>query len=1226
MPRSLLLNPPLSVLLRSPRASLCALGACLLFGAALAPAAPAPAAAAERPVFRLRAGNAETPHAGGWVLALDEVAQTGAEGATRFSRIDPAESPAALQHWIETHREAGEASPAMVVYESSVGRGEDARGLLSPDLVLELAPGTDARALAAGIGARYDGELPYAPGSHRFHLASGYAALTAAGDLRGTPGVQAVRPQIARLRVRTALPDDPLFAQQWHLRNTGQNESPEGLDLNVEGAWDTVRGRGVVIGIVDDGALESHPDLAPNFDHALGYDFRDGDNDPSPDLVTPDAQEPENGPREDAHGTLVAGIAAARGFNGIGGTGVAPEATLANLRLIGDYLTDLQEAEAIAHRQDVIAVKNNSWGPRDNGAALAGPDGLARAALETATREGRGGRGTIFVWAAGNGGREDDNANKNGYANSIYTIAVGALNDRGKRAEYSEIGANLLVTAPVGHRRGHGSLTSDLPGDDGLNIAGYQNDLSDPSYTNNFFGTSASTPMVSGVAALMLEANPNLGWRDVQEILVRTAVQVDPVAPSWFTNAAGFPFSDEYGAGLVDATAAVTLARSWTNLGPLRSTARNLDLEDLEGLPDAGEPAWERSFDFSAVDLRVEQVTVSVFVDHPARGELRFELESPSGTVSRLVTPNDDDSRGYLDWTFSSVQFWGESAQGQWKLRIADDTAEQVGKLWQATVTVFGTETGTAQIPATPRQLTATGATGNSIALDWSDVATNETGYRVEFSPGWGNLWVEMATLPANSTHYEALSIPQGFEIYFRVQAVRNAEASGYSNVASSQTLDGARTVLFETGFEASEGYPANTGLAGRDAWEPYPDSFLYPANGATADTFTAFGSSGHGQQGYIGKSAPGGDNFLTLYQPVVADTLPGMSVKLTCLVAFTPSGNSNQSGFSVSVYNQQGYALAEVIFDNAYRQVLYRSVASGNPTATPVSFARNKVYALEMTLNLHANTWSAKLGTQTIVSNGTLRGSQTLYDLDLGGIGASWYLFSEVLPGTDMLLLDDLKVEQIVTVAPSAPNGFIARAVSDSAIYLTWDENLLADSYELQRSADGLSGWTLLATIEEDTVFYLDKGLAPATRYYYRLRARSTIGSSPYTSVQSTQTYTEYEAWKDGERIDLDAWDKSDEDKDGIPLLLEYALDLSPRHDSRGGLPYLDYEDGKLTLRYFRARSDLTYEVQTSTDMENWTTAGIVQEADQLGLIITAELPVSDPTERYLRLVVRLK
>lgn len=583
-------------------------------------------------------------------LALDLIAVERPDGPVELTPIPRQSTVESLERWIEEQGAALGGSLRPVVLDKRSNRRElDMVGLATREVVIQLSETLSPDLLAKLIDAQYLGALTFAPDHHRYLCKSETEALTVAKRIGRHPGVRSVRPQIGRMRVRTVVPNDPLYGQQWHLRNTGQTNGIPGLDLNIETAWESVRGRHVVIGIVDDSLLTTHQDLSDNVDTALGYDYRDRDDDPSPNLVTPNAQDPHNFPEEDAHGTLVAGIAAARGFNGFGVTGVAPEARIVGIRLIGDYITDLQEAEAISHRHDVIAIKNNSWGPNDNGAVLSGPDELAEAALLDSVENGRGGLGTVFLWAAGNGGYADDNSNKNGYANSIHTIAVGALDDTGKRAAYSEIGPNILVTAPVGSRTGFGALTTDLPGDDGLNIAGYESDLNDPSFTTNFFGTSASTPMVSGVVALMLEANPALGWRDVQEILIRTARKVDESSLSWIVNGSGLSFSNEYGAGMVDASAAVDLARGWVNLGPYRSAARSLEQESPLGLPDGGQGSWEERFAFSGTGLRVEQATVRVFLDHAYRGELRFELESPSGTVSELVGYSDDDSRGYFD-------------------------------------------------------------------------------------------------------------------------------------------------------------------------------------------------------------------------------------------------------------------------------------------------------------------------------------------------------------------------------------------------------------------------------------------------------------------------------------------------------------------------------------------------------------------------------------------------
>ncbi len=1161
-----------------------------------------------------------------WAVALEEIAWVQKDGPVQFESIPQQPSLTALLNLLATATQANDSSPTLVLYRDAEFDNESSRAVATREVVVKLDGGTSPESVASALNATYQGELSYSPGEHRFTLPNAWDAFFAPDILKGHSGVLAVYPQVARWRERMAIPNDPLYPEQWHLKNTGQTDPESSLDLNVEPAWESVRGRGVIIGIVDDGFMANHPDLSANVRSELGYDFRDGDNDPSPFLGLPDQQDPENDPREDRHGTLVAGVAAGRGFNGIGMTGVAPEAGIADIRLIGDYLTDLQEADAINHRHDVIAIKNNSWGPRDTGSSLSGPDRLAQAALFDAVSNGRAGRGSILVWAAGNGGRYDDNANKNGYANSIYTIAVGALGDRGKRARYSEIGPNLLVTAPVGDRRGFGTVTSDLSGDDGLNISGYANEFQDPAYTKNFFGTSSSAPMISGIAALMLEANPVLGWRDVQEIFVRSSRRIDLAADSWFTNAAGFPFSDEYGAGLADAYAAVEMAKSWTNLPPQRTAAQNLPIEAPIDIPDADETPNEYRFSFSGTHLRIEQATLPLFLDHPARGEIAIELESPSGTISQMVGRNDDDSRGYFDWTFSTVQFWGEDADGEWKLRIQDGVSGNTGQLRQATLELHGAETIPHTLPVTPRNLSATGVRSNSIALDWEDVATNETGYRVELTAGWGAPWQIVEDLPANTTHFEIDFVPQGFEIYFRVIALRGSRKSGYSNTAQAYTQDGDGSVILQTGFEPGEGFSVNSGIDGINGWQAFPSGFVYPGQGIMSDSFTILGRPGHGQQAYVGKNWRGGERVSRVLFPTFLDPPPNTIIRATTLVSIMRSTNGSWDSFGFGFFNQDGNFLCNVLFDAITGFILYGSGETPDFNRSSAIFQRNRVHELEMTLDFASNRWSATLGTQTIVSNAPILGSDSTVEANLGGFDAFWHILDTSSPGNNAMLFDDVLITQLGTAAPEMPAEFSARTISESLVFLSWQEDLMAERYEIQRSPDGMSNWMTIANLAEDKSFHIDPYLTSNTVYHYRIRALSSAGNSPFTPATSARTYTEYGGWKDNYRLEVDAPIDEDSDLDNIPLLLEYALSLNPRFDSSSGLPRLRQFEGKTGLRYFRARKELNYIVEGSNDLSNWSSVGIVQEAEILGLFVTAVIESPTQNPYFLRLVVSEK
>jgi subtilisin family serine protease len=359
-----------------------------------------------------------------------------------------------------------------------------------------------------------------------------------------------------------AVTNDPYLEKQWHLINFGQEVGNPNFgflygtvdeDINIENAWDYYSGEGVVIGIVDSGVQTSHPDLVDNLRLDLGIDLVNGGSpDPSGD---------------DAHGTATAGLAAGVGDNGVGTTGVAYNAGIAPIRLFSDDplnpsgLTDLQIAQAFLHEFQEIDVYNHSWGippaVNDQGEVTdpraiieLGP--LAGLALRNSVFFGRGGLGSIHVFAAGNSSGIRDTGNYSETVNSRYTISVGGVIEDGTAASYAEAGAAILVVAPTGSNPetiirddelGAGIVTTDMTGNSGFNEApvgtGVELDadyFTDTDYTSRFNGTSAAAPIVTGVIALMLEANPNLTYRDVQHILVRSARQNAPDDASWITN------------------------------------------------------------------------------------------------------------------------------------------------------------------------------------------------------------------------------------------------------------------------------------------------------------------------------------------------------------------------------------------------------------------------------------------------------------------------------------------------------------------------------------------------------------------------------------------------------------------------------------------------------------------------------------------------------------------
>jgi len=612
-----------------------------------------------------------------FVLALDEAWVRTPDGKGESVSIDAGDAEELEQRILETAERLS--LPVMaVLFEDGLERSDMTRRIVTPAVTVKTNGAGNPAEIASAAGAASWEAPSYAPDHLVLQIPGVLAPLRAAAALASVDGVEFAEPQLARLQSKRAMPNDSLINQQWHHKFNNQTGAVSGTDLNIETVWayPTVgagfRGRGVRIGIVDDGLQTAHPDLTTNVDTVNDKDWNGNDNDPNPGSV-------------DDHGTACAGDAAARGNNSMGGSGSAPEATLVGMRLIGGTSTDSMEAEAMNYLPQLIQIKSNSWGPSDTGTVLEAPGSLTRAALKTAAETGRGGNGTIFTWAGGNGLGSNDNSNYDGYANSIYTIAVGAFDSQSRQAYYSEPGANLVIVSPSGGTSpALGKTTTDRTGS-----AGY----SSGDYTNSFSGTSSATPTAAGVIALMLEANPNLGWRDVQEILLRSAKKVNPGDSDWTTNAAGIQHNHKFGSGLIDSAAAVTMAQGWTNLsGQLKHTIAQTGLSIA--IPDQNTSGITRQFVVSPADnLRTEHVTVTVNINHTARGNMAITLTSPSGTASRLTEVHSDSGDNFSNWTLMSVRNWGEDAAGTWTLNISDRSAtgnSTGGTLTAATLDIFG--------------------------------------------------------------------------------------------------------------------------------------------------------------------------------------------------------------------------------------------------------------------------------------------------------------------------------------------------------------------------------------------------------------------------------------------------------------------------------------------------------------------------------------------------------
>lgn len=470
-------------------------------------------------------------------------------------------------------------------------------------------------------------------------------------------------------------PTDPLYKNQWQFDMLGKIDGKRA----IERIWDDYTGKGLSVVIFDSGVEFAHPDLDDNIHpdwSSSGPGFNPGQY----------------------HGTGVAGLLLAEN-NGIGGVGVAFDLSFASMPWL-DPDSPRDKFRMLQYIGD-FDIMQNSWGYTGHYSRLQNTfvsDSEAYGIIYRygiAAEGGRGGLGTVILQAAGN---DNLNANEDGINGSRYTISVGSLRQDGFASSYSEYGACLLVSAAGGSAVGEAGTnpwTTDLTGSDGLNSS----TSGSSSYTDRFNGTSAATPIVSGVVALMLDANEDLGWRDVQNVLAYSARLTGSGVSSkktnegfkWFYNDAdnwnggGAHFSEDYGYGAVDVYGAVRMAEVWTEFGAAQtsaneavaSAARN---QQAIAINDGGTSICR--FEVSE-DIVVEHVDVTRAINHASSTDLRIFLKSPSGTTVMIydgkhALPIVSESDASL-WTFGADSFRGESSIGTWQMIFKDVVSNGVG-------------------------------------------------------------------------------------------------------------------------------------------------------------------------------------------------------------------------------------------------------------------------------------------------------------------------------------------------------------------------------------------------------------------------------------------------------------------------------------------------------------------------------------------------------------------
>lgn len=567
---------------------------------------------------------------------------------------------------------------------------------------------------------------------------------------------------------------EPLYIYQWAL-NAVQSffkdfplVSDGSTDLNVEDVHTQgIKGLGVNVLVLDDGIEVDHIDLRGNVNNSMTWNFETNSTNPTP----------TDG--NDAHGTNTAGMIAAV-QNGIGVMGVAPRVTLGGARYISlptGVIPNTVEAYGGASWSRNAHVFNASYGSDPTTPSAYDQTSAANAALESFPNL-RSGKGAVMVKSAGNAYNSGTNRTYNydyecpkfTYSGTSYrTISCGnasfdtenlelpvivtaAGNAKGYKSSYSSAGSVMWITGLGGELTALGNYGEygSAGNDQGPQI--YSTDLSGctrgyskngiSSLTNSEFmvgesdiqkaknpncdydqmnGTSAAAPTVTGVVALMLSANPNLGWRDIRDILRRTARPINldygsqgyrnrqvtlTLSPSltdstsselvngataarldygWQTNAVGNKYSTWYGFGLVDAKAAVTMAKSYTNYKSTQLIVPQWTANAIaSGDVVYGQVKTLGSFTVTSgtvVDLIQLGLNAPQSGAQVCMGSVGIFLKSPGGTVSALSTPynmfydkstnaSDDRNGGKIsadsNFVLGSYAFYGEDPKGAW--------------------------------------------------------------------------------------------------------------------------------------------------------------------------------------------------------------------------------------------------------------------------------------------------------------------------------------------------------------------------------------------------------------------------------------------------------------------------------------------------------------------------------------------------------------------------------
>lgn len=610
-------------------------------------------------------------------------------------------------------------------------------------------------------------------------------------------------------------PNDPLYANQWHLRMLG----------GIETIWNDYTGAGIHVGVYDSGVDYRHPDLRTRYD-ASRHVVVDGR------VLVPD---PDDSPGNENtwHGTGAAGLIGATGNNRTGVVGVSWGASLTGVNILGKtspaYLNDPDPVGFLSaiHQMTRFDVTNGSWNATPGYAStfqnLNNPNAFAaRLAAEYAyvSANGRGGLGTVIVQSAGN---DDLDVNGNGTNVTRHNITVAAANQDGFVSSYSNYGSSVLITAPGSETAGS-IVTTDRSGAAGRTSGDYM---------GNYNGTSAAAPIVSGAVALMLQANPNLGWRDVQTILALSAThtgsrigagqhsaeennfwQVNR-ADTW--NGGGLHYSNDYGYGMLNAYGAVRMAEAWTLFSPTAQTSANEVRFSTGNLTVNGSYIPDGSFLNVTLNVTasmiLEHVDLTLTFRHGNFNFVNIYAYSPEGTRVLLhdgSTGEWNTAVNGLTWTFGIDSLRGEAAAGTWTIQFVDTYPETAdGFFTNVELVAYGTRPAADDVYHYTDELASMSALNAARlslndtdgGIDWIDAAAVTGNCFVNLGPG-GKTTIAGKEIAMGSGVIECAVTGDGNDVLVG-NAARNTLAGGRGD--DTYLLDAAADAVIEKSGQGAD-------------------------------------------------------------------------------------------------------------------------------------------------------------------------------------------------------------------------------------------------------------------------------------------------------------------------------------------------------------------------------------------------------------------------------------